>query len=133
MPRGLYYTFDCEPQRGDLIQFRPSEQDWNFALERGYVAPRTKGLLKEVAATSGDLVCWNETHILINGQEAGLVAATDSKGRILDHPRGCSMILSEELLPLAFRTDRSYDGRYFGPIKRTSITKCLSPLLTERP
>lgn len=133
MPRGLYYTYDCTPERGGLIQFRPADSYWTFALERGYVAPRTKGLLKEVAAVSGDLVCWDETHILINGQEAGLVSAKDSKGRILTHPSGCSMILSEELLPLAPGTDLSYDGRYFGPIKRTSIIQCLSPLLTERP
>ncbi|MBL4603400.1 MAG: S26 family signal peptidase [Emcibacteraceae bacterium] len=131
MPRGLYYTFDCTPKRGDLIQFRPDILHWNLALERGYVSSRTQGLLKEVAAISGDHVCWNDTHILINGKDVGLVLSEDSEGRPLTHPQGCLTVSSNETLPLATDTSLSYDGRYFGFIASEMITSCLSPLLTE--
>ena len=133
MPRGLYYSFDCRPERGDIIQFRPDAPHWNLALERGYISSRAQGLLKEVAAVPGDLVCWNDTHILINGQEVRSIPTEDSRGRPLTHPQGCLTVSFGEILPLAPGTTLSFDGRYFGFISSEMITDCLSPLLTEMP
>ena len=39
MPQGLYYTYKCSPKMGDIIQFKPSEAIWKFALDRGYALP----------------------------------------------------------------------------------------------
>lgn len=130
MPRGLYVTYDCAPKTGDIIQFRPGEDIWRFALERYYVASHTAGFLKKVMATAGDRVCWKDSQIAVNGEIMGRVSATDSRGRLLGHAPECITLGPDQLLPLAPDFEKSYDGRYFGPIRASHIQSCARPLLT---
>jgi len=128
MPRGLYYTYPCIPERGDLVQFRPPEPYWQLALDRGYVSERTQGLLKKVAAISGDQICWRDETVFINGQFSASFSKKDSLGRPLGHEPTCRTIPDDYFLPLASQTSMSYDGRYFGIVSLSSVKKCLRPL-----
>ena len=42
MLRGLYYTYECTPTKGDIIQFKSSENVWQVALDRGDVSAEWK-------------------------------------------------------------------------------------------
>jgi len=130
MPRGVYYTYDCSPAKGDIIQFKPTERTWQFAMDRKYVSDRMEGLLKTVVATSGDRVCWQEGKISINGEFAGDVAAADSMGRPLGHDPECIIVQEGQLLPMALDYHRSYDGRYFGLINSEDVQFCVRPVWT---
>lgn len=127
MPRGLYYTYSCVPKKGDIVQFRPSEEIWNFALEGQYVQPRWRGLLKIVATTSGDEVCWCKGNIYINGKLTGLVEIKDSTGRKLGYKKECVMVAEKKFLPLA-ENDHSFDGRYFGMVELGRVQYCGRPV-----
>lgn len=130
MPLGLYYTYDCSPVKGDIIQFRPDEEIWQLALDRGYVTDRMEGFLKAVVATSGDRVCWQEDKVFINGETAGYVSAEDSMGRPLGHLPECTMVQENQFLPMAPNYHKSYDGRYFGLINSENVQFCVRPVLT---
>ncbi len=130
MPRGLYYTSACSPQKNDIIQFRPPERIWNFALDRQYVDPVMEGLLKKIVAVEGDRVCWVNHMISVNGVVLGMVADLDSQGRPLGHASGCEILLPDHYLPMAPDFEKSFDGRYFGFIQSSHIQFCARPLLT---
>jgi len=128
MPRGVYYTYGCSPAKGDIIQFKPAEEIWQFAVERKYVSDRMKGLLKTVVAATGDRVCWKESKISINGEFVGEVAVVDSRGRPLGHAPECIIVQEGQLLPMASDYNKSYDGRYFGLIPFENIQYCAQPV-----
>lgn len=128
MPRGFYYTYDCTPIKGDIIQFRPANDVWQFALERGYVTDHMEGMIKNVVATMGDKVCWQDGKIFINGKGVGEVATVDSMGRPLGHASECITLEEDQLLPMAPDYPKSYDGRYFGLINSEDVQSCARSL-----
>lgn len=130
MPRGLYYTSACSPQKNDIIQFRPPERIWNFAMDRHYVDPAMEGLLKKLVAIEGDRVCWANNMISVNGVVLGKVADMDSQSRPLGHAPGCVTLPPDHYLPMAPGFEKSFDGRYFGFIQSSHIQFCARPLLT---
>ena len=130
MPSGLYYTYECAPTKGDIIQFKPSENIWQVALDRGYVSARMEGMIKAVAASSGDKVCWQGGSIIINGEFIGEVTPVDSMGRPLGHVQECITVLEGQLLPMALDYHKSYDGRYFGLIPFENVQSCARPVWT---
>lgn len=129
MPRGLYYTYECVAVKGDIIQFSPSEDVWQFAKDRGYVLARMEGMIKNVVATSGDKVCWHDGKIFINGEDAGDVATVDTMGRPLGHAQECITLEEDQILPMAKDYPKSYDGRYFGLINSENVQSCARSLL----
>jgi len=130
MSRGFYYTYDCTPIKGDIIQFKPAEKNWQLALGRGYVTDRMEGMIKVVVATSGDKVCWQDDNIFINGKFSGEVATVDSMGRPLGHEPECVTLAKGQFLPMAPDYPQSYDGRYFGLINSENVQFCVRPILT---
>ncbi len=130
MPRGLYYSYDCSPVKGDIIQFKPTERTWQFAVDRKYVSDRMEGLLKTVVATSGDRVCWQEDKISINEEFVGEVAVVDAMGRSLGHDPECITVQEGQLLPMALDYNKSFDGRYFGLIIFENVQSCAGSLIT---
>ena len=130
MPRGLYYTYDCSPIKGDIIQFRPDEGVWQFALERGYITDRMEGMIKTIVATSGDRICWRGGKVYINGEILAEVAQKDSNGRPLGHEPECVTLAKGQFLPMAPDYPKSYDGRYFGLINSENVKSCARAVLT---
>ena len=85
--------------------------------------------MKRIVASSGDLVCWTDSSISLNGEIIANLSVTDSQGRPLDHPEGCFTLSKNHLLPMAIESDGSYDGRYFGFITTDDVDSCLHRLL----
>jgi conjugative transfer signal peptidase TraF len=133
VPLGLYVTAPADRLAlGDLVLVRPPETLAAFLAERGYVA-RGVPLLKRVAALPPQVVCAEGTAITVDGETAAHRRMADRLGRVLPTWHGCHRLESGEVFLLNPAEPDSLDGRYFGPLARTSIVARLRPVwITER-
>ncbi|MCW4460804.1 S26 family signal peptidase [Sphingomonas sp. BT-65] len=128
-PRGWYAAAPADRLRvGDQVLAWPPPAAAALADRRGYV-PRTVPLLKRVAATAGARVCRAGMWLSIDGHTVALARPRDRAGRPLPRWSGCRRLAADELLLLAAATD-SFDGRYFGPVRRSQIIARVRPLWT---
>lgn len=119
LPEGLFLRSpDQRIRRGAVVALiQPS-------AARGYLAslawPRDVRLLKRVAATGGDRVCARDGRLRWPG---GAVVAhrRDRRGVALPVWSDCRRLRPEEVLVMG-DTAASFDSRYFGPVRRTSIS-----------
>lgn len=100
-----------------------------FAQTRGYVHPQARGLLKTVAAVTGDTVCWSGEAVLVNGEPVAEVQSHDRMNRPLPSKQGCKVLSGQEILPLIMDKKTSFDGRYFGLINISQIQGCAEQIL----
>jgi type IV secretory pathway protease TraF len=106
-------------QRGMVVYYRPPVRVQATLRRIAPGADLRLGWLKEIAAVSGDEVCWDEGHILVNHQVKGeLPLLTDYP---LTVPQACHALHEDEVLTLGTAA-RSFDGRYTGPLKREELT-----------
>jgi len=133
LPIGLYMRIPSgEYRRGDYIVYEPDEA--TKTLVRGYewhdTEPHT--FLKIVGGVAGDRYSVDEKtkFFTIEGNYAGQVYETDSKGNSLPQIRGEFTVEQGRILPIA-TNPRSFDGRYTGTIPITSIKAKVMPLLTK--
>lgn len=124
LPIGLYFISECNALKGVTVVHSLPEPLMRFAKERGYVSQHSKGLLKTVAATAGDHVCWFEDNVWINGEQAASLQSHDRRDRPLPAPTGCKQLSDNEILTFIEGSDVSYDGRYFGAIHRGQVVGC---------
>jgi len=137
----LTYNYTTSVPQGFYLVSPPSELKREtlilFMLPRTYAAKLGSRpwfrpefpLLKQVAAMSGDKVCFEEEQITINGAVVGRILAADRQGRPLPRPFGCEVLTNHFVLPLATHDSLSLDGRYFGPISTEAIIGTATPLL----
>jgi conjugative transfer signal peptidase TraF len=131
VPLGLYATTPAEAiAHGNLVLVRPSETLAAFLAERGYVA-RGVPLLKHVAALPPQVVCAEGTAITVNGETVAHRHMADRLGRVLPTWHGCHGLESGEVFLLNAAEPDSLDGRYFGPLPRTTIAARLRPVWTR--
>jgi conjugative transfer signal peptidase TraF len=127
LPKGLYVrAFVGAPARGDVVATRPPRDARAYLAGRG--APADLLLLKRVAALDGDEVCARDGLMDI----AKLRLATrshDRDGRPLPAWRGCRRLASDEVFLLGDTPD-SFDGRYFGPVRRQALEGVFRPVAT---
>jgi type IV secretory pathway protease TraF len=109
------------------VLVRPPETLAAFLAERGYVA-RGVPLLKHVAALPPQLVCAEGNTITVDGETVAQRHAADRLGRPLPTWSGCHGLESGEVFLLNAVEPDSLDGRYFGPLPRTSIVARLRPV-----
>ena len=127
-PVGLYLSTPANTiTRGDLVLAMPPPAVAQFAARRGYL-PRGVPLVKRVAALPGDVVCSLHRQIAINGRFVAGALLRDGRGRPLPHWRGCLILMQGQVFLLMQGVRDSFDGRYFGPIRRASILAKLVPL-----
>jgi conjugative transfer signal peptidase TraF len=133
VPLGLYIAAPADDiALGDLVLVRPHETLAAFLAERGYVA-RGVPLLKHVAALPPEVVCAEGNTITVDGKTGAQRHAADRLGRVLPTWHGCHRLASGEVFLLNPAEPDSLDGRYFGPLPRTSIIARLRPVWsTER-
>ncbi len=133
VPLGLYAATPAGAiAYGDLVLVRPPETLAAFLAERGYVA-RGVPLLKHVAALPPQVVCAEGTAITIDGETVAHRRMADGLGRVLPTWHSCHRLESGEVFLLNPAEPDSLDGRYFGPLPRTSIVARLLPVwITER-
>jgi conjugative transfer signal peptidase TraF len=133
VPLGLYAAMPAETiAHGDLVLVRPPETLAAFLAEPGYVA-RGVPLLKHVAALPPQVVCAEGTAIIVDGATVAHRRTADRLGRVLPTWQGCHVLEAGEVFLLNPAESDSLDGRYFGPLLRTSIVARLRPVwITER-
>ena len=137
MPTGLYVRTSSESS-ASLVVFCPVGPFAKLSVERGY---RSRGncpdgaepLAKPIAARPADVVELSAKGMSVNGQLLPNTAplATDTAGRPLPHwPFGKYVVAPGTLWAASSYNPRSFDSRYFGPVKEGSILGRLVPLWT---
>ncbi|MFN3511856.1 MAG: S26 family signal peptidase [Phenylobacterium sp.] len=119
VPRGLYLRRDdLTPERGRLVAVRQPAGP-AAAYLRGLGVPSDMRLLKRVAAVPGDAVCaW--AGALVTPKGAVPAPGRDRRGAPLPSWRGCRHLGAGELLVLG-DTPRSFDSRFFGPLRLEQV------------
>jgi conjugative transfer signal peptidase TraF len=138
-PIGIYWAISRAPAKGDFVfALPPAQPIFKLAKERGYLAagPSPAGtcaLIKQVAAVGGDRVTIDAEGVRINGVllKNSAPRPADDAGRpmrayeLSDYTLG-----SEEVLLMSDYSPASFDGRYFGPLSRTTIQSVIVPIIT---
>lgn len=126
------YVAACIPADGEAAQ---------LAIERGYLphgqcpggfAP----LLKQIAAIPGDTVTLTDEEVWINGASLldSQALSNDSTDRpLVPFPRGTYRVLPGEYWLFATNLPQSFDSRYFGPVRESSILTSLVPVAIFQP
>ena len=131
VPIGLYRVQpEPEPNVSDIVVVRPPEPLVGFLSNGGYL-PRGVPLLKHVAALGGQRVCRVGAAVSIDGVTVGEALGHDRRGRPLPVWQGCTLLAADQVF--LFNADRpdSLDGRYFGPLSRTTIVGRAQPIWTQ--
>jgi conjugative transfer signal peptidase TraF len=131
VPTGLYHMRGTSGLNvGERVAIDPSQDMQHFLAARGYL-PSGVPLLKEIAALPGDIVCRLGAMITINGMVAGEARSFDRWERPLPDWQGCRAIACDEIFVMNLRAADSFDGRYFGPVKRAQLIGRASPVWTD--
>ncbi len=118
--RGLYLVLPGgRAKRGDLVVAWLPRGARKLAAQRGYL-PAGVPLLKPVAATGGTKVCARGRQIRIDGRAVAVRKGVDLKGRALPHWNGCIRLRHDQVFLLS-HNPWSFDGRYFGPVRKSQI------------
>ena len=119
IPVGLYVRTNGPVERGAIVTVRAGDVAPNYAALRDFDDPGDR-FIKRVAATQGDVVCADNDAITVNARTVAHRAAVDSSGRALPRWTGCQELSADELLLLGDTPD-SFDGRYFGLVRRSEV------------
>ena len=131
VPVGLYRVQAVpQPKVGDIVVVRPPEDLVRFLAEGGYL-PRGVPLLKHVAALGGQRVCRSGASISVDEKRLGNALDRDRSGRPLRVWQGCVLLTDEQVFLMNPDRQDSLDGRYFGPLDRSTIVGRAEPLWTE--
>jgi conjugative transfer signal peptidase TraF len=115
---------------GERVAINPPPDLRRYLAERGYL-PSGAPLVKEIAARSGETVCRSGTRITICGNPVGEAREYDRAGRALPVWQGCRTLAQNEVFVMNLSAPGSFDGRYFGPIKRDQIIGRAVPVWTD--
>lgn len=129
VPTGLYWITYGTPMRGDIVLVELPEPHRTIADQRGYL-PKNLPALKRVRALSGDQVCRFGREISINGETVSIAQLHDNRGLKLPEWSGCRTLKPDEVFLLNDH-QKSFDGRYFGPVDRSTITGIAHALWTD--
>lgn len=129
-PKGLYLIAETTVlSRGQFVIIPLPAEAADFVRTRKWHPAEQTPLLKRVGALPGDEVRIQEEGLFINGSYIGPVATADSEGLPLPRLRGTFVIQPGQFLPLS-PYDKSFDGRYFGPVPIASIEHTVTPFFT---
>lgn len=129
-PIGFYWRVAGAPSRGDLVLARAPFWARKLAAERRYL-PLNVPILKRVAAVAGDVVCASGDALFIDGRLVAHRLTSDRMGRPLPQWQGCETLGAGEFFLLMGDVPDSFDGRYFGPVRRHDIIGRLVPVWTR--
>lgn len=130
VPTGLYRVKPANRIHvSDIAVIMPPEPLSSFLAARGYL-PNGVPLLKRVLALGGTTVCRQGTAIIAYGATFGHARERDSRERGLPVWQGCHFITGDEVFLMNWDAADSFDGRYFGPLKLTSIIGRAIPVWT---
>ena len=119
VPVGWYWVEHRAPKLHDIAAVKLDGWPQVYAAERGYL-PEKVWLLKPIAATFPTLVCRFGNNVFVDGKLAARARNFDHRLRLLSLWKGCLMLKSDELFVIA-GPKKSFDSRYFGPIKLSQV------------
>jgi type IV secretory pathway protease TraF len=126
VPRG-FYVRDHEPIAvGAFVTLRAVDASPAYARAR-YFTDRTDRFIKRVAAVGGTLVCAEGDHVTVPGRGAIARLARDTAGRVLPSWDGCRTLGADEVFLLGDTAD-SFDSRYWGPVRVSTVDGVWRPL-----
>lgn len=132
VPIGLYAIHPIDGiQSGDLVLVLPPEAVARYLSQRGYL-PQGVPILKHVLALPGQSVCRVERTITVDGAAVGDALDRDRRGRDLPVWQGCRIVGDEEMFLMNWRSDSSFDGRYFGPLPASTIVGRAAPVWIKK-
>ncbi len=129
IPIGLYWMSNAPVTKGAYVLFCPPQAAaFEEARARAYIGagfcPGEYGyMMKRVAGVGGDTVAIDETGVWIHQVLSPLSAQlkADKAGRPMP---------DNEVLLMSDISARSFDGRYFGPVRRSQIQGVIRPVFT---
>jgi conjugative transfer signal peptidase TraF len=131
VPKGLYAVRPDAPLRhGVLAAVMPPEPLATWMVEGGYLG-RGVPLLKRVEALPGTRVCRQGNVVTVAGRPRAVAKDRDRRGRPLPHWGGCIIVAEGQLFLLNADHPDSLDGRYFGPLPRSTVLGRATPLFVE--
>jgi conjugative transfer signal peptidase TraF len=139
VPIGLYQV--SNDPTASFVEFCPPSEFGPLSVEREYRGRSTscldhgEPLLKPIIAREGDAVEVSSEGISVNGTLIPNTVAkkTDTAGRILTAwPQGMYSVEAGTVWVVSRYNPRSFDSRYFGPIRVGQIKNHLQPLWTAR-
>jgi conjugative transfer signal peptidase TraF len=131
-PIGLYFVNTAGTLYvGDLVLVKPPEALAHFLVGRGYLSMGVP-LLKHILALPGQTVCRTGRTIVVDGRTMGRALALDHAGRSLPSWAGCRIVAVEEVFFMNWRSEYSFDGRYFGPLPASTIVGRADPLWIQK-
>lgn len=131
VPTGLYAVRPTAPLRpGVLAAVMPPEPLANWLVEGGYLG-RGVPLLKRVEALPGSRVCREGAAVTVDGRLRAIARDADRRGRPLPRWSGCIIVGEGQLFLLNADHQGSLDGRYFGPLPRSTVLGRATPLFVD--
>lgn len=139
IPVGLYWTSSAPAEKGAYVLLCPPQASvFEDARGRGYLGagfcPGGYGyMMKRILASENDAISIADDGVRVNGKLLPLSAPirNDSGGRPLPrYPSSSFRLGNAEVLLMSDVSATSFDGRYFGPVKRVQIKMVISPLFT---
>jgi len=127
LPVGLYAVERRVPKVGEIAVLKPPEWAAMIADQRRYL-PRNAWLLKQVAASGGDIACRFGSFALINGKVVARASERDKSGRAMPIWRGCKRLRATEIFVVS-RHRNSFDSRYFGSVDTDPVIGTAKPLI----
>jgi conjugative transfer signal peptidase TraF len=132
VPIGLYRVLPASPLYvGELVVVKPPEVLADFLAERGYLAMGVP-LLKHILALPGQTVCRVSLMITVDRTMMGSAVELDHAGRKLPSWRGCRIVAEDEAFLMNWRSEYSFDGRYFGVLPTSTIVGRADPLWIQK-
>jgi conjugative transfer signal peptidase TraF len=132
VPIGLYLVRPAGTLHvGELVLVKPPEALAEFLSERGYLG-RGVPLLKHILALPGQTVCRAGRTIIVDGRTMGRALDLDHAGRSLPTWMGCRIVADDEVFFMNWRSEYSFDGRYFGPLPAWTIVGRADPLWVQK-
>lgn len=145
----IKYPLSKPIYKGEKIVIKLSQNWDDFIASRGWKKKHVP-LIKQVYGVPGDEICIRNNLLYINNQKTAKIKNYDSKNRLVpnywknnqiyikniskfhnirhyhhqhyqDQGRGCLILDDLNYLVLGLHSDRSFDGRYFGPIKLDQV------------
>ena len=118
-PLGFYWIDQQAAIRQELVLVHVPNRVRDLVERLQYLPPGIP-LIKRVIGIAGDTICRRGLTILINNVTVADARMNDSKGRVLPNWQGCQVLANDEVFLLQDHP-QSFDGRYFGPVKRSLI------------
>jgi len=122
LPAGLYLKVGDVIERGSIVAFPVPDAAKSYQRTIGRTVDPGFLFLKPVAAMPDDQVCNGAAlGLWINGRHRGATANRDQEGRPLPVWQDCRRIAADELFTFTDHVATSFDGRYYGPIRRARV------------